>query len=196
VPLTTHTPLNPTAFWKRRAKTSIFPSNEQEATPLKSAYLDTGEIAGTHGVHGELKILPWSDTPEYLCQFHTLYINGQPYEVTAARVHKRMVLAHLAGIDSVEQAMRLKGAAVSVARSDAPLPPGRHFLSDIVGLRVLSAAGGADLGTVAEVLTLPAHPVYVVRDGRQEHLIPAVPAFVKETNLEEGYLKVQLIEGM
>ena len=62
-------------------------------------------------------------------------------------------------------------------------------------MEVIDAATGEKLGTVADVLTPPAHEVYVVR-GEHEYMIPAVDEFLAETNVEAGYIKVRLIEGM
>ncbi|MDD5938493.1 MAG: ribosome maturation factor RimM [Clostridiales bacterium] len=163
---------------------------------MRSQFLETGEIVNTHGVRGEVKIIPWADSPAFLCQFKTFYVDGQPVKVRAARVHKTMVLASLEGVDSVEDAMKLKGKVISIARADAHLPEGSHFLADLVGLRVLDAATGTELGTLDEVLTLPAHPVYVVRGGEREYMIPAVPAFIAETDIDGGFVRVNLIEGM
>lgn len=163
---------------------------------MKERYLETGEIVNTHGVRGEVKILPWSDSPDFLCQFKTLYIDGKGIQVNSAKVHKNMVLAALEGVDSVEGAMKLKGKVVSIDREDAHLPEGRHFLADLIGLRVLDAATGEELGTLTEVLTPPAHPVYRVTGEEREYLIPAVPAFIAETDIDGGFLRVTLIEGM
>ncbi len=163
---------------------------------MKDRFLETGEIVNTHGVRGEVKIMPWADSPEFLCQFKTLYIDGQPVKVLSARVHKNMVLAALEGVGTVERAMKLKGKVVSIDREDASLPDGSFFLADLMGLAVLDAATGKELGTIEDVLTPPAHNVYVVQGEGGEYLIPAVPEFIVETNLDEGYLKVNLIEGM
>jgi ribosomal 30S subunit maturation factor RimM len=38
--------------------------------------------------------------------------------------------------------------------------------------------------------------VYVVRGDDGEHMIPAVPEFVKEIDMAGGVIKVKLIEGM
>ena len=114
----------------------------------------------------------------------------------SVRVDKQNVLIRFEGVDTVEAAMRLKGKVVCIDRDDAQLPAGRHFLADIEGLRVLDAADGRELGTVAQILTPPAHPVYVVRGGEREYMIPAVPAFIAETNIDQGYLRVNLIEGL
>ena len=62
-------------------------------------------------------------------------------------------------------------------------------------LEVLDAGSGEKLGVVADVLTPPAHEVYVVK-GEHEYMIPAVDEFLAETNVEGGYIKVRLIEGM
>ena len=58
------------------------------------------------------------------------------------------------------------------------------------------AAGGEVLGKIAEVLTLPANNVYVVKGGERELMIPAVPQFIAETNIEGGFIRVNLMEGL
>ena len=163
---------------------------------MKSEFLETGEIVNTHGVRGEIKIMPWADSPGFLCQFDTLYIDGKAVKVLSSRVHKTAVLCTLEGVDTVEKAMKLKGKVVSLRREQIQLPEGYHFLVDLVGLKAIDAATGEELGTVAEVLTLPAHNVYVVRGKGKEYMIPAVPAFIVETNEDEGFIKVNVIEGM
>ena len=91
--------------------------------------------------------------------------------------------------------MRLKGKTVFINRTNVVLPEGRHFLADLMGLDVIDADSGERLGVVADVLTPPAHEVYVVK-GAHEYMIPAVDEFLVETNVEGGYIKVRLIEGM
>ena len=163
---------------------------------MKSQFLEAGEIVNTHGVRGEVKIMPWADSPEFLCQFDTFYMDGKPVKVLAARPHKTMVLAQLEGVDTVEKAMRLKGKVLSIDRTGVELPEGRHFLADLMGLTVLDNATGEELGTIEDILTPPAHEVYVVRGRGKEYMIPAVDAFLAETNVEGGYIRVNLIEGM
>lgn len=162
---------------------------------MKQPYLETGKIVNTHGIHGEVKIVPWADSPEFLCQFKTIYIDGVPHQVRSAYVHKSNVIARLAGIDTIDDAIALKEKVISIARADVPLEPGQFFLTDLMGCQVRDADTGAILGEIVDILTPPANNVYVVR-GRQEFMIPAVPEFILETNVDEGYLTVRLIEGM
>lgn len=157
-------------------------------------FLDCGQIVNTHGIHGEVRIVPWADSPEFLCQFSTLYVGGTAMPTASSRVHKGSVIVKLAGVDTVEQAMVLKGQTVQIRRADAKLPQGSFFLADIIGLGVLDE-NGQKLGVLREVLSPSRQQVYVVA-GEREILIPAVPEFILETNIADGYIKVRLIEGM
>ena len=163
---------------------------------MKNQFLEAGQIVNTHGIQGEVKIVPWCDSPEFLLQFGTLYLDGTPVRVRAARVHKGNVLAALEGVADVNAAMALKGKIVSIDRSGVVLPEGRHFIADLLGLEVLDAGSGEKPGVVADVLTPPAHEVYVVKGGGKTYLIPAVDAFLRGTNVDAGWVRVHLIEGM
>ena len=161
---------------------------------MKKQYLEAGKIVNTHGVRGEVKIQPWADSPAFLQGFQTIYIDGAPVRVLGSRVHKACLIAALEGVADVNAAMRLKNKTVFIDRDDASLEPGAFFLQDIVGASVRDESG-AELGTLADVLELPAGNVYVVR-GPREILIPAVPEFVLETDVDAGVVTVRLIEGM
>ena len=158
-------------------------------------FLEGGQIVTTHGIKGEVKIDSWCETPEILADIKTIYIDGAPRRVHSARVHKNCVIAFLEGIDSVDAAMTLKGKVIQVARSAVKLPKGQVFMADLIGLKVLDVESGAELGTLADILTPSVQKVYVVR-GEREILIPAVDEFISEINVDGGYIKVRLIEGM
>lgn len=161
-------------------------------------YLEVGKITNVHGIMGEVRVQPWADSPEFLCRFKTLYVDKThwPIEVERARVHKNMVIMKFHGVTDVPSAVAMRNAILYIDRKDVDLPEGAFFLADIYGLEVRDAQSGAVLGKVADVLTLPANNVYVVRGGERELMIPAVPQFIAETNPEGGYLRVNLIEGL
>ena len=161
-------------------------------------YLEVGKITNTHGVMGEVKVQPWCDSPEFLCQFKTLYVDAAhaPYKVERARPHKNMVILKLEGVTDMNGALAMRNAVLHIDRKDADLPEGSFFLADIEGLEARDAQTGAVLGKVAEVLTLPASNVYVIRGGEREIMIPAVPAFVAETNVAEGFIRINMIDGI
>ena len=160
---------------------------------MAKQYLEAGEIVNTHGIRGEVKINPWADGPEFLVDFDTFYLNGTAYEVESARVHKSVVLCKLRGVDTVEAAQKLRGTVVCIDRDEVELEEDAVFIADLIGLPVL--ADGVEIGKVEDVLTLPGNDVYVVK-GQRSYMIPAVKEFLLDVNVDEGYVKVKLIEGM
>ena len=157
--------------------------------------LEAGKIVGTHGLRGEVKLLPWADSPGFLAGFERLFIDGKPVMVLAARVHKGCVIAALDGIDDIDGAIGMKNKIVFIDRADVQLEEGRHFVADLIGLRALDERTGQELGTIADVLSLPSNDVYVIQ-GEREILVPAVPEFVAKVDIEGGYIELRLIEGM
>ncbi len=162
---------------------------------MKQQYLQTGKIVSTHGLHGEVKILPWADGPEFLLALPQIFLSGRAYPVEAARVQKGCVLMKLAGVDDVEAANRLREQIVCFDRADVRLPEGAVFIQDLLGLPVYE--DGVQLGVVKDVLFTGANDVYVVQTPEKEEiLIPAVPEFILERNTDEGFVRVRRIEGM
>ena len=161
----------------------------------KKAFIEAGRIINTHGVQGEVKIEVWLDSPQFFKSFRRVTIEGgRELRVLSARVHKDFVIARLEGVEDVNAAMALKNKTLSVRREDARLPAGAFFLQDILGAQVLDEDGNS-VGELVDVLETPASRVYVVR-GEREHLIPAVPEFIKQTDPDAGVVTVHLIEGM
>ena len=158
---------------------------------MKLQYLDAGEIVTTHGVRGEMKVLPWVDSPEFLLDYNRVRIDGVEYIVESCRVQKTCNLLKVKGVDTVEAAQALRGRTVEIFRCDAPKE--LIFAAELIGVRVFE--NETELGCITDVLDYPGNKVYVV-EGEHSYMIPAVKAFVLSTDLESGIMKVRLLEGM
>ena len=104
-----------------------------------------------------------------------------------------MVLIKFKGIDTVEEAQKLRDKVLFIARDDPHIPAGTVFHADLIGLPV--RAHGEEIGTIREILSMPSSDVWVVR-GEHEYMIPQVKAFVPSLDFSKGYIEVNLIEGM
>ena len=155
--------------------------------------LTTGQIVNTHGLRGHVKVMPWADDPSDLLDFDRFFIDGKEYEVEHSVQQKSMILLKLQGVDSIEDAAKLRNKEISISRDDVELEEGVVFIADLIGLPVL--ADGVEIGKITEVLTLPGNDVYVVK-GAHEYMIPAVKEYVEPLDVEEGCVRVTLIEGM
>ena len=162
---------------------------------MKLEQVEVGQIVNTHGVRGELKVQPWCDVPEQFLEFHTLYLDGAPVKPSAVRIHKNNVLLTLPGVEDMDAALHLKGKILSVRREDIQLPEGRYLNAELMGLSVVDAETGREIGTIRDVLIYPANNVLVVK-GEKEYLIPAVPAVIESTDLDANTMTIHLMKGM
>lgn len=163
---------------------------------MQEQFLDAGNIVGTHGVRGEVKLVPLCDGAEFLKGLKVLYIDGRALPVEGIRSHKGAALIKFEGIDTVEAGMALRGKLVRFDRSDVKLPRGRVFLSDVYGLPVYDTRTEREIGTLAEILFLPAGEVWVVRGDAGEIMIPQKGGFIDPVDPAEGKITVHTIEGM
>ena len=158
---------------------------------MKLPYIEAGEIVTTHGVRGEVKVLSWLDSPEMLCEFDRCRIEGREYAMDAVRVQKTCNLVKLRGVDTMEDAQKLRGKTMELYRED--ISDNLIFASELVDMEVY--ADGACIGKIKEVLDYPGNSVYVVQ-GEREYLIPAVKEFILSTDLEKNQMQVKLLKGM
>ena len=158
---------------------------------MRLEFLEAGEIVTTHGVRGEMKIYPWSDGPEFLMDFERVIIDKKVYTVESCRVQKTCNLLKLEGIDTVEDAQKLRGKTVEVFREDAPAD--LIFVPELIGMDVI--ADGVKIGKIADVLDYPGNKVYVI-EGEHQYMVPAVKQFVLSTDMDSNVMQIHLIEGM
>ena len=158
---------------------------------MKLQYIEAGEIVTTHGVRGEVKVLCWLDDPEMLCEFDRCRIDGKEFTMEQVRVQKTCNLVKLQGIDTMEEAQALRGKTMELYRED--IDDEVIFAAELIGVEVY--ADGKCIGKIKEVLDYPGNSVYVVK-GEYEYMIPAVSAFLLDTNMQEETMQVRLIEGM
>lgn len=158
---------------------------------MKLDFIEAGEIVSTHGVRGDMKVLPWSDGPEFLLGFDRVRIAGKDYTVQDCRILKTCNLLKVQGIDTMEDAAALRGKTVEVHRSD--VSDDVIFAAELIGVRVY--ANDVLIGQVTDVLDYPGNKVYVIR-GEHEYMVPAVKQFILDTDMQNETMQVRLIEGM
>ena len=125
---------------------------------MKLDFLEAGEIVSTHGVRGEMKVLPWADGPDFLCEFDRVRIGGKDYNVENCRVQKTCNLLKIEGVDTMEAAQAMRGKTVELYRED--IDEDVIFAAELIGMDVY--AEGTPIGKITDVLDYPGNSVYVV----------------------------------
>ncbi len=158
--------------------------------------LECGKIVNTHGLRGEVKVVYYTDAPDFFNTIKTLYVpSGRSFQLQSYRRNKGSVLLKLKGVDTVEDAERLVGETLSVARRDLPpLPEGRYYIADILGMEVVTDAG-RNLGKVVDVFKTGSNDVYTVR-GDKEYLIPVIDEVICKTDLSAKRITIKPLKGL
>jgi 16S rRNA processing protein RimM len=149
-----------------------------------------GRVAGAYGVRGWVKLAPDEGVAEALVGARQWWIGAQAFAVDASKIHGATVVGKLAGVETREQALGLKGRTVAVRREALPEPEeGKYYLMDLIGLEVVNEQGEA-LGVVTRTYSNGAHDVIEVA-GDRTRLIPWVAAVVKRVDLPKKQIEVE-----
>ena len=146
-----------------------------------------GRVAGSYGVRGWIKV----EAPqEALAVCRRWSIGGADYPVEQVKQHSGTLLAKLAGLESREAALKLKGATVYVRRESMPEPEaGHYYLADLVGLEVVNEKGVV-LGVVKRWMFNGAQDVMEV-GGDRTRLIPWMASVVRDVDLEKKQIHIE-----
>ncbi len=167
---------------------------------MKKDYLELGQIVGTHGIKGEIRVNPWCDSPDFAKGFKTVYFDkkgNQSVKVTACRPHGNVILMKLENVNSINDAEKLKNRMLYIKRDDANLPDGSWFIEELIGCTVFDADDGKSYGKISDVSPTGANDVWHITDEKNdEYLIPSIKEVVVEVNVEENFVKIRPMKGI
>lgn len=152
-----------------------------------------GQIINTHGLKGEIKVLPLTDDIKRFKKLKTVLLKNEEIKVVWCKIQSDKVILKLEGIETIEQAEKLKSEYLKVKREDAvKLPEGRYFVVDIVGCRVVDT-NGKDVGVVKEVIFTGSNDVYWV-EGEKEVMVPVIDSVVENIDIVNSKITIQPVE--
>ena len=168
---------------------------------MKKEKLEVGQIVNTFGIKGFVKVYPYVDDISRFDNLKKVYIKSKKIDkelpIEEVIYHKNMVLIKFKGIETVEEAEKLKNAYVEIDRADAiPLEEGQYFIADLLGLDVYLDTG-EKLGVLEDIYNTGSSDIYVVKNelGKQ-FLLPYIDDVIKQIDIDEGKITVHIIEGL
>lgn len=164
-------------------------------------YLELGQIVNVKGLKGEVKVNSFTDDNTKFERIPNVFLkqkgNLKEYTIESVGYNKNQVIIKFKGIDTVEEAEKLRNSYIVVDREIfGELPEGVYYIADLLGLDVYTE-DGAHIGKVDDIFSTGANDVYVVKDelGKQK-LLPGIDEVIKQIDLESGKIIVNLIEGL
>ena len=166
---------------------------------MKKRYLEVGKVVGTHGIKGDIKVQPWCDSPDFLCEFNNLYLDcgEKQVRVLKSRANKNMVIMHIEGIDNIERANFLRNSILYIDRQEAKIDEDTYFIQDIIGMEVVDNSNNNVYGLVTDVIKTGANDVYQVTDSKnKEYMLPVIDDVVKKIDLDGNKVFISPIKGI
>ena len=171
---------------------------------MKEEYMQVGTIVNTHGVKGEMKIMPTTDDVKRFELLKEIFVETKDglvvYPITSVRYLKNLVLLKLENIDDMTQAERLKTCDIKIPKSLAlTLKEDEYYIGDLYNMEVVTK-DGEKLGKITDILFTGSNDVYVVKNvidpGRKDVLIPAIKQCILSVDINENTMIVHLLEGL
>ena len=167
-----------------------------------NAELRVGVIIRTHGIKGEVKVYPTTDSPFRFDEItHVkLKLNEKTVrelDIESVKHFKDLVILKFKGIDNINDVERYKGADLYIPREEGQeLGEGEYYIADIIDIEVVTDKGER-LGTVRDVLETGANDVYIVEQpGRKDLMIPATEECILDVDIENNIMTVHLLDGL
>lgn len=156
-------------------------------------FLTVGKIINTHGIRGEVKIKPTTDDVNRFKSLKEAYINEKEIFISGCKFQPGKVILKIEGIDSIEEAEKLKNKLIKVKREKAvQLPEDTYFAVDIIGCEVYEETGNK-IGTVDDIIYTGSNDVYWVK-GENEVLIPALKDIVLEIDINNKKIIIKPLD--
>ena len=163
---------------------------------MKTDLLKAGKIVNTHSLRGEVRIYPYCDDADFLCDFDSLYVENEIYDVVSSRVHKGQAVVKFEGINNINEAETLVGKLVYIDKNEVELEEGRYFIEDIKGLEVYDIDTGVKYGKVINVIETGANDVFEISSEDKTLLIPKIDDVVKEIDIDKGVILIRPLKGL
>lgn len=163
--------------------------------------LRVGVISSTHGIRGEVKVFPTTDSPNRFKKMKKVILNhGKEeleLEIEGVKFFKKFAILKFKGIDHINDIEVYKGGELYVARENAQkLGKDEYFIADLIGVSVVDE-NGEKLGVLKDVIETGANDVYVVeRENKKDLLLPAIKQCIRKVDVEAGEMEVHLMEGL
>lgn len=164
-------------------------------------YFQIGVITNTHGIRGELKVIPTTEDPKRFEALEKVWVvrerETQVYHIEAVRYFKQFVLLKFKGVKSINEVEHLKKASIQIPREWAlPLEEDEYYIRDLLGLKVITEDEQL-LGIIKDVIMTGSNEVYVVEtDEKKEILLPAIKECILKVDIEEKIMQVHLMKGL
>ena len=161
-------------------------------------FLEVGKIINTHGLRGEVKISPWTDSYEDFEEFSRVYTKTHAeLTVDGVKYQKNNLIVKFREINSIEEAEKYKNAVLYLPKEElGELPENVYYIADLLDSAVFSETG-EKIGILCDVFSTGSNDVYDIRrENAKNLLVPIIDGVVKSVDTEGKKIVIKVPEGL
>lgn len=168
---------------------------------MKDKLLEIGKIVNTHGLRGDVKIVPWTDYPEVFEELPVVYMKDKseykPLHIEHVKYQKNNVIVKFREYSDINLILPYKNSVLYAMREDlGELPEGVYYIADLIGLDVYTE-DGEFVGKISDVFNTGASDIYdIKREGKKNLLLPVIDDVVRKVDIDDGRVIVNIMEGL
>ena len=166
---------------------------------MKKKYFSIGKIINTRGIAGELKVQPWTNTPEDFCLVSKMFLDlkDPPLDIFSMKVYKSNVLLKIKSIHNRYEAETLKNKIIYAYREDIPIDEENYFIEELKGCIVSDSLNGKIYGILKDVVNSGASDIYIIKDEKnKEYLLPIIKGTIVNIDLDNEKIYINPIKGV
>ena len=166
---------------------------------MRKKFLPIGQIVGTHGVKGMVRVQVWADDIDFVRNFTTFYTDEKGDDFLVAQKigsAGKMCIIFFKGIDTIPKAEALRDTVIYVKRECFDLPEGRYFINEIIGSDCYDNNTGEKLGMLSDVSQTGANDVWHISKGDKEYLLPAIEQVIVNVDIDTGKILLNPLKGI
>lgn len=163
--------------------------------------LEIGKIVNTHGLRGEVKVVPWTDYPEDFENIKNVIVKQRREEIKLTikniKYQKNNIIVAFKELGTIEEAEKLKNSVMYATREElGELPEGVYYVADLIGMTVIDD-GENNVGKISDVIKTGSNDVYIVkREGKRDLLLPVIDDVVLDVDTDDRVVTVHIMEGL
>ena len=165
---------------------------------MDEEYIYIGKIVNTHGIKGELRLLSnFKYKNKVFLQNRKIYIGEDKKEemIKSYRHHKIFEMITLYGYDNINEVLKFLNKGVFVKKSDLDLSDKEFLDEDLINLNIIF--NNKEVGRVVAIRQInPKNKVIEAVINDKTTLIPYHDDFIRNIDLENKVIEMNLIEGM
>lgn len=145
------------------------------------------KFGAAHGIRGEIRLWPYTGEPLSVANYGPLETDDgkRQFEIATVRAARDHLVARIKGIDTREDAEKLNGLELFVAREKLPATAdGEFYHADLIGLAAVTTAD-QPLGRIIAVHNFGAGDIIEIASGNggETKLLPFTDAVVPTVDL-------------